>query len=382
MQQEAFLIAQELAATRSLSVFVALRPSTFYISKTTGALSAYQTKILTISPPPADLVIEKRLTFALRIAEGKVEPPSFEGIRLNLHSIALFLRATLRSIHHNGAIRQFLGNVAGGNTRSVIELITTFCGSPNVDAGKIVDIEERTGNYVVPFHEFTKHALLGEYAYFNPLSSVVACNVYDVSAADAREHFLRSMIVAYLSSNLGQRDNDGFVQGEHIASEMGRHGFIDEQVFVALKALSVARLVETPHAHFKEMTVEDDRSIPALLFRATSIGIYHSRFWGGMFSFLDATSIDTPIFDEQARGLISSLAESFEIGNRLKRTLLFRDYLEERWHASNIEASYYSFPALCAEQQDSFDKVALAVEGLKNRPKRPASPRRAARARA
>jgi GTPase SAR1 family protein len=74
VQQETFLIAQELAASRNLLVFVALRPSTFYLSKTTGALSAYQNKILTIAPPPADEVVQKRLVFAGRVAEGKVAP--------------------------------------------------------------------------------------------------------------------------------------------------------------------------------------------------------------------------------------------------------------------------------------------------------------------
>jgi hypothetical protein len=44
VQQEAFLIAQELAATRNLLVFVALRPSTFYTSKMTGALAGYKTE--------------------------------------------------------------------------------------------------------------------------------------------------------------------------------------------------------------------------------------------------------------------------------------------------------------------------------------------------
>jgi len=262
-------------------VFVALRPSTFYISKTTGALAAYQTKILTISPPPADLVIERRITFALRVAEGKVAPDTFEGIKLNLQSIVLFLRATLRAINSNESIRQFLSNITGGNTRLVIELITSFCGSPNVDARKIVDIESESGNYVVPFHEFTKHALLGEYAYFHPTSSLVAHNVYDVSSADPREHFLKSLIIAYVSSNLGQRDNDGFVQGEAIANEMSRHGFLDQQVFGALRVLCASRLLETPHAHFRELKVENDSEIPGLHFRATSIGIYHTRFWGG-----------------------------------------------------------------------------------------------------
>jgi GTPase SAR1 family protein len=161
VQQETFLIAQELAASRNLLVFVALRPSTFYLSKTKGALSAYQNKILTIAPPPADEVVQKRLIFAVRVAEGKVAPAALSGIRLHIGSVVSFLNATLRSIRTNESIRQFLSNITGGNTRAVIELITGFFGSPNVDSKKIVRIEERTGNYKIPLHEFTKHALLG-----------------------------------------------------------------------------------------------------------------------------------------------------------------------------------------------------------------------------
>jgi hypothetical protein len=171
------MIAQELAVTRNVIVFVALRPSTFYLSKTTGALSAYQNKILTISPPPADKVVQKHLIFASRVAEGKVELAKLTGIRLNLGSVVSFLNATLRSIRDSGKIRQFLGNITGGNTRAVIELITGFFGSPNVDSKKIVRIEEKSGNYKIPLHEFTKHALLGEYAYFNSQSSFLACNM-------------------------------------------------------------------------------------------------------------------------------------------------------------------------------------------------------------
>jgi hypothetical protein len=195
VQQEAFLIAQELAATRSLLVFVALRPSTFYQSKTTGALSGYQHKILTISPPPADEVIQRRLGYAVRVAEGKIEPATFSGIRLQLRSVVSFLNATLRSIRTSEQIRLFLSNITGGNTRAVIELITGFCGSPNVDSQKIVRIEQEQGDYKVPLHEFTKHVLLGEYAYFNSQSSFVACNIFDVSTADPREHFLVSLII-------------------------------------------------------------------------------------------------------------------------------------------------------------------------------------------
>ena len=87
VQQEAFLIAQELAATRNLLVFVALRPSTFYQSKMTGALSGYQPRVLTIAPPPADGVLRQRITFAVRVAEGKIWPAALSGIRLRVQSI-------------------------------------------------------------------------------------------------------------------------------------------------------------------------------------------------------------------------------------------------------------------------------------------------------
>jgi hypothetical protein len=274
-QQAAFLIAQELAATRAMFVFVSLRPSTFFLSKTTGALSAYQNKILTISPPPADIVIEKRLNFALRVAEGQIAPGGLEGIRLNLPSIVSFLRATLRSVRSNDEIKQFLSNITGGNTRSVIELITTFCGSPNVDARKIVNIESSKGNYHIPIHEFTKHALLGEYTYFNPQSSLVACNVYDVLNTDPREHFLRLLLVSYLSAGETVRDKDGFVDADSILTEMARSGFTQHQTSGALRHLALKKMVETPYSHFREVETEEDPT--EFMFRATSVGVYHVR---------------------------------------------------------------------------------------------------------
>lgn len=356
-QQEAFLIAQELAATRNILVFVALRPSTFYQSKTTGALSGYQNKILTISPPPADEVVQSRLAFAVKVAEGKVAPASLSSIRLQLGNVVSFLKVMLRSIRMNENIRLFLSNITGGNTRAVIELITAFIGSPNVDSPKIVRIEQEEGNYTVPVHEFTKHALLGEYAYYNSQSSLVACNIFDVSMADPREHFLSSLMIAYLSSNIGVRDNDGFISGESIVAEMAKHSFLEEQVRFSMRRLAAKRLIETPHAHYRELAVAEHEPPDKFHFRATSVGIYHIRFWTGAFPFLDATAIDTPIFDENVRADVCALAPSFDIGDRYSKAHGFRGYLESQWHAANIGANYYDFPALLRAQEESFLSV-------------------------
>ncbi|CAO3424532.1 hypothetical protein [Azospirillum argentinense] len=356
-QQEAFLIAQELSETRSTLVFVALRPSTFYQSKLTGALSGYQNRVLTISPPPADEVIRKRITFAVRVAEGKTAPAALEGVYLNIKSVVLFLTATLRSIKSNADIRTFLSNITGGNTRLVIELITTFCGSPNVESERIVRIEEESGDYKVPLHEFAKHALLGEYTYYNPTSSFVACNIFDISTPDPKEHFLCVLIVAYLTAPLGVKDNDGFVTAVNVLKEMNRLGFVDDQVRHALKRLATRRLIETPHGHYRELKVPEEQAPDAFHFRATSIGVYHIRFWAGSFAFLDAVSIDTPIFDETVRNVVFRFAESLEISERFAKTEQFKAYLEAQWQTASFEVSYYDYPQVATAQRESFSSV-------------------------
>jgi GTPase SAR1 family protein len=369
-QQEAFLIAQELASSRNMLVFVALRPSTFFQSKLTGALSGYQNRLLTISPPPADEVLRKRITFAVRVAEGKAAPTALDGIRLNIKSIVHFLNATLRSIRANAQIRTFLSNITGGNTRLVIELITSFCGSPNVDSRRIVRIEEDEGDYQVPLHEFTKHALLGEYSHYNQLSSLVACNIYDISSPDPREHFLAALLIAYLASPLGNQNNDGFVPASGILTEMQRIGFNQDQTRLCIKRLAEKRLIETPHAHYRDIRVSEDALPDQFSFRATSIGLYHIRFWMGAFSFLDATSIDTPIFDEDVRTAVFRVASSFEIKERYARATAFRSYLEKYWHNANFAMSYLDMPQIFAAQQESFDSVNRFIAGGTSRRRR------------
>jgi hypothetical protein len=203
--------------------------------------------------------------------------------------------------------------------------------------------------------------LLGEYAYYNSQSSLVACNLFDVSTADPREHFLASLIVAYLSSNIAIRDQDGFVPGTKLVTEMGLHGFVDVQVRHALRQLAARKLIETPHAHYRELAVPEQDPPERFHFRATSVGIYHIRYWTGSFSFLDAMSIDTPIFDNQVRAKVADLASSFNITDRYTKATAFKAYLEAQWHAANISASFYDFATLLEAQEDSFSAVASAL---------------------
>ncbi|WP_155058328.1 hypothetical protein [Streptomyces blattellae] len=64
-QEQVFLIANEIAQTWLATVFVTLRPETFYRSSRRGTLSGYQARVFTIAPPRADVIPQRRVDFAL-----------------------------------------------------------------------------------------------------------------------------------------------------------------------------------------------------------------------------------------------------------------------------------------------------------------------------
>ena len=360
VQQAAFIISQEFARNWNALVFITARPQTFFQSKRAGALAAYPHKVFTILPPRPELVIEKRLVFALKVAEGRIAPDMLQGVRLTLGSMAVFLRALLNSMEKNREIKELLANITGGNIRAVVEFVRQFIGSPNVEADKIVEIQSRTGNYVIPLHEFSKAAILGDYSHFVPVSSL-AMNLFDVESPDRREHFLSVMIVAFVLSGETLKDRDGFVQTSLIMDEMQSWRFLPEQVEKALRKLTNKRLIETT----ERITFEEDLagligSIPEG-FRVTSIGGYHARRWAGDFAYLDGMVFDTPIFDPDIRERMCENLGSFDIKDRYERTLMFRNYLSATWEASGLQPQYLDWNEVVRYGQGNFGAVHKAI---------------------
>uniref|UniRef100_UPI00261AB484 hypothetical protein n=1 Tax=uncultured Rhizobium sp. TaxID=155567 RepID=UPI00261AB484 len=211
-------------------------------------------------------------------------------------------------------------------------------------------------DYVIPIHEFSKAAILGEYSHYVSETSL-AMNVFDVQTADRKEHFLCIMILTYLLSSGVRKDRDGFVNTNNIVQEMQRWGFVPDQTENGLRKLTNKRLIETT----ERITFEEDLlglvgEVPNG-FRPTSIGVYHVRRWIGRFSYLDAMVFDTPIFDEQVREFISSKLGSFDISDRYERTVAFRDYLSASWEASSLRPEYFDWKESVREGMRDFGIV-------------------------
>lgn len=356
LQQEAFIVAQNLASDWKASVFVAVRPKTYFRSKQAGPLTGYPNRVFTISPPRVDRVIEKRLEFALSIAEGRVTAERLQNITLQLANIATFIKVLQYSLSKNNDLVEFLSNITAGNIRAVVDFVTKFIGSANVNARKILAIMDEGGRYVIPIHEFWKAALLGEYSYYDPNSSM-AFNLFDIANPNSNEHFLASMILAYLHVDGEHRSNDGFVSVVAIVEEMQGWAFTPKATESVLRRANNKKLVETP----RRVTFEESASgfvgeMPDF-FRISTIGAYHLTRWISEFSYLDAMAYDTPILDADVHEEIGKRITSFRIDDRLARAELFRRYLSKAWHSSNLAPAYFDWNSVVSRGESSFDKV-------------------------
>ena len=360
VQQQVFIIAENFAKEWRSAVFVAVRPQTFYKSKQAGSLTAYPHRVFTIAPPRVDHVIQRRLQFALDIARGKIQAEKFTNVNFRLENIAAFLRALLDSLSRNTDLVEFLSNITAGNIRAVVDFVAGFIGSANVNTEKIIDIVEREGQYTIPVHEFWKAALLGEYSYYDPASSL-ALNVFDVSGANQDEHFLLPMVLGFLDTDGKHKTKEGFVTTASIVDEMQDWSFVVSATEGVLRRANNKKLLETP----QRVTFDEDESglfgeMPQY-FRISTIGAYHLRRWVSEFAYLDAVACDTPIFDDTVLGRLRPTIASFRIGDRLERALTFRHYLEKVWRSSKLAPDYFDWLSVVSRGEESFVRVRRAA---------------------
>lgn len=330
-QQETFLIGNSIAQNWPAVVFISIRPETYYKSRTIGTLSAYHPKAFTISPPRLDLVIQKRLKYALFILD-KGGLRSLPGVGVHSGSLRNYVKILLDSFHHNKELIEFCDNMCGGNIRLALGFIKTFIGSGHVDTQKILSLYQEQGHYQVPLHEFCRAVIYGDHEYFEPGQSVIM-NVFDISTPDTKEHFLVPIILAQLE-RLGQTSTDGFVRTEAIFDVMQKLGFLPAQINLAIANCLSKKIIEHPARSIDEKTatmsdIESDH------LRITSPGAYYIRHLVRRFVYVDAMVEDTPIVHKSARDLITAVKS---IDARLDRADTLRKYLDGCWeplaHAS------------------------------------------------
>lgn len=319
-QEQVFLIANELAQTWPATVFVSLRPETFYRSSRSGALSGYQSRVFTIAPPRTDIVLQKRTDFALRQLKETRRLGSFPtGVTIDSESLTSFLEMLSDNFRSNRDLLALIDNIAGGNMRLALRFVTDFIGSGHIDTTKILDIYQSSHHYTIPLHEFLRALLFGDGVYYDPEASPIA-NLFRITQPDGREHFLLSLLLSQVQT-LGDRiGEEGYVAADDLYSFAQRLGFNVDQIEAALDHAVVKRLLDAVPRY------SEDR--PRLHYRITTVGAYTTRILLAYFAYVDAVLVDTAIVDDQYRQLIEDV---HTVPERLARAEYFRLYLDRQW---------------------------------------------------
>ncbi len=353
VQQEVFLISQELAEHWPVTVFVTIRPETFHLSIKRGALSGYHPKAFTILPPRVDLVVKKRLTFALKLTAGEIPIKSLpESIRVQFHALGTIINIFLKSVDDNKELAEFIDNISNGNIRFALDLIKGFFGSGHVDTQKIIKNYENTGGYMIPLHEFLRAVIYGDAEHYDPEKSPIA-NLFDLSQLDSKEHFILPLITGTLVSLGGTGAEEGFVETSKIYTHLQGLGFTPEQIDTAIIRGHNKKLFETSARRMPRR----GQVMPDCL-RATTVGIYHITRLCSQFSYIDAIIVDTPILDNKIRDRI---VNSHDISIRINRAKEFCSYLDNSWDGLKLAGSLFNWNSVSAEIKGHIERITRKV---------------------
>ena len=347
-QEQAFLLAQSVAEHWPVVVFLSLRPETFKSSQAEGSLSAYQPGVFTIKPPRVDQAVAKRLTFARELLEKEERFNWFpKGVTFRSENLLNYIRMLADAFTTNSAIIEFVENMSAGNVRTAMNYIGQFIGSAHVDSQKILSIIEKQGSYRLPLHEFMRAVICGDNVHYCPDTSRVP-NLLDISADDAREHFLLPLLVAFVASKGHAGTQEGYVRRTDAFSFSQRLGFSPDQVDAAITRALEAKLIATPAS-----VVEKN------MLRVTTTGAYATERLLGSFTYLDTVLVDTPITDEVHRGRVH---DTMPIAQRLERIHDFLSYLSESWNKLAAPTVTLDWPQLQARVLSEVSEIQQRVE--------------------
>lgn len=335
-QERVFLIGQAMASNWPIAVYISIRPETFYKSKISGTLDAYHPRAFTIGPPRVDEVVKKRLEYGISLlTRGKAI--GLEGmITVRAPTLIDYLKVLVYSFEKSRLLTEFLDNMCGGNIRLALEFVRTFIASGHVDTGKILNIYHDTGRYLVPLHEFLRAIIYVDNEYYSPASSEIV-NLFDISAPDAREHFLSPILLAQLGRLAQQSDTDGFITISEIYSYLQNIGFNPSQINWAIDRLTRRKLIESPAKSSPHREAESPSH-----YRITTIGAYYVKRLIGQFEYVDAMIVDTPILDANLR---ARLIDVSDIAERLTRANIFCDYLDSIWAKLAEQPLVFDWPS-------------------------------------
>ncbi len=322
IQAHLFTTAEHFANHLGCFSILVLREETYAAAQMQKQLTAYTIKPYHLSSPSFRLMIRLRIDYATKDA-SKAQPAQSRG--QNAQEILEFfhlLRSSIFGKNHN--IMRLLEAVSFGNMRSALDMFNSFITSGATNMPKILD-KFRHGGYNVPFHEFAKSVILGDYRFYKGSRSLIM-NVFDCTACRNSSHFTTLRLLSYLvSSGDGSRSGDGFVDlNTLVTAFVDVFDNEDDCLRTIEKAIVLRRQL------FELDTRRTDTVLGAYSVRITSAGRYYLDYLVNAFAYLDLVWHDTPFNDRGTADSIVKLMHSVDLEDRFQRVDMFLEYLDRQ----------------------------------------------------
>jgi len=143
-------------------------------------------------------------------------------------------------------------------------------------------------------------------------------NVFDIEHSDLKEHFLRFMLLHYLTRFSTESGSRGYVHIADVYQYLATYAFSRTDVDDALEYLYEKRCLRCQIEGLP--WTDHPRDI-----RVTSLGRYHVTNLVNTFQYIDAMIVDTAILDSSLR---DSLTTDVSIEVRVARSERMLDYLD------------------------------------------------------
>lgn len=322
-QIEIFSCAQRLAQRKYCMSILVLREESYCAAQMQKHLTAYTIRPYHLSSPNFRKLIRIRIDFASNAAKYEQKKNLLTDAGYDKQQVIDFFRLLRDSIFQQSRnIVRLVESVSFGNARIALDLLNAFITSGATNMSKILEKFNLYGGYTVPFHEFAKSVILGDYRYYKESRSFIM-NVFNVSDKRHSSHFTTLRILNYLALTHGSsRDKEGFASLQDLLTNIVDI-FDNEQDCL----VNIYRLIALRRQLIELDTRRTDTLEGASSIRITSAGLYYLKFFVNSFSYLDLVWHDTPFNDRGVAVVLHRQIQTTDMNKRFIRVESFLDYL-------------------------------------------------------
>jgi hypothetical protein len=301
-QLSAFQLALWFMHRTNGFVILQMRDETYERYKNSPPLDTYRTSIaFHITSPRFVDVVKKRLELSMEYlaehAEEKLTYTIESGLRITYPKSELgdFLRRLYLDVFDRKRnVSRVLEALAGRNVRRALDMFVSIITSGHISPTSITSTVMGGGELPVTERDVIKVLMRTDYRFFSDQSGFIS-NIFSCDPDWQRpDNFLLAEILYFLGANRKRRGEiglEGYFSCRHVADEMQRLGYSDDDTLGALNMLLRRELISADHMNLRGVGFGDSvHVLPS--------GYIHVRVLASRLEYLYGVLPATPIFEE------------------------------------------------------------------------------------